>query len=105
MFTIYRWDEWWCYVEHNSILLYISSVGLKLTQAARKHRIGAARIAHVLGANVPQVSSRPSGEPEYVWVGPGDRGLELEIIGVPVDIAGESVMLIIHVMPTGSRRK
>ena len=49
-----------------------------MTQAARKHRIGAARIAYVL---------------------------ELEVIGVLVDIDGEPAMLIIHAMPTTLRRK
>lgn len=78
---------------------------VKLTQAARKHRIGAARIAHVISTYPPTVSTRPSGEPEYSWAGPDDRGLELEAIGVLVDIDGEPVMLIIHAMPTTLRRK
>jgi hypothetical protein len=45
------------------------------------------------------------GEPEFSWVGPDDRGRELEIIGVLVDIDGEPAMLIIHAMPTALRRK
>ena len=77
---------------------------LKLTQAARKHRIGAARIAAVIGTIEPTVGTRSSGEPEFSW-GPDDRGRELEIIGVLVDIAGEPAMLIIHAMPTALRRK
>ena len=78
---------------------------LKLTQAARKHRIGAARISHVVGVSQPTVGVRPSGEREYVWIGDDDRGLELEIIGVIVEIDGEPTMLIIHAMPTALRRK
>ena len=80
---------------------------LKLTQAARKHRIGAARIAAVIGTIEPTVGTRPSGEPEFSWVGPDDRGRELEIMGVlvDVDIDGEPAMLIIHAMPTALRRK
>lgn len=78
---------------------------LKLTQAARKHRIGAARIAHVISGSEPTLSTRPSGEPEYSWAGQDGRGLELEVIGVLVDIDGEPVMLIIHAMPTALRGK
>ena len=77
---------------------------LKLTQAARKHRIGAARIAAVIGTIEPTVGTRSSGEPEFSW-GPDDRGRELEIVGVLVDIDGEPAMLIIHAMPTALSRK
>ena len=77
---------------------------LKLTQAARKHRIGAARIADVIGTIEPTVGTRSSGEPEFSW-GPDDRGRELEIVGVLVVIDGEPAMLIIHAMPTALRRK
>jgi hypothetical protein len=80
-------------------------VRLKLTQAARKHRVGAARIASVISTIEPTVGTRPSGEPEFSWVGPDNRGLELEIIGVLVDIDGDRAMLIIHAMPTALRRK
>ena len=78
---------------------------LKLTQAARKHRVGAARIASVISTIEPTVGTRPSGEPEFSWAGPDDRGRELEIIGVLVDIYDEPAILIIHAMPTALRRK
>ena len=78
---------------------------LKLTKAARKHRIGVARIASVISTIEPTVGTRPSGEPEFSWAGPDDRGLELEIIGVLVDIDGDPAMLIIHAMATALRRK
>ena len=78
---------------------------LKLTQAARKHRIGAARIAHVVSTSQPTVGVRPSGEPEYYWIGGDDRGLELEIVGVLVQTDGEPAVLISHAMPTALRRK
>lgn len=78
---------------------------MKLTQAARKHRIGAARIAQVVSTSQPSVGIRPSGETEYCWVGHDDRGLELEIIGVIVETGGEQAVLIIHAMPTALRRK
>ena len=83
----------------------IVRVRLKRTQAARKHRLGSARIAHVMSTTRPTVSTRPSGEPEYSWVGPDDRGLELEIIAVMVTTEqGEPVMLVILAMPTSLRR-
>jgi hypothetical protein len=80
-------------------------VKLKLTQAARKHRIGVARIAQVVGSSQPTHGVRPSGEEEFSWVGVDDRGLELEVIGVLVQTGDEPVMLIIHAMPTGLRRR
>lgn len=46
-------------------MLHTWIVRLKLTQAARKHRLGSARIAHVVSTSQPTVSSRPSGEPEF----------------------------------------
>lgn len=67
--------------------------------------MGAARIAHVVSASVPEIGTRLSGELEYSWVGLDDRGLELEIIGVLVDLDGERGMLITHAMPTQLRRK
>ena len=88
-------------------------VGLKLTQAARKRRDGAARIVSVISTidstvgthRAASQSSAESREPESSWTGPDGRGRELEIIGVLVDIDGEPAMLIIHAMPTALRRK
>lgn len=73
---------------------------LKLTQAARKHRLGAARIAYVIANVEPTRGARPSGEREFSWIGPDDRGLELEIVGVLINYDGEESMLVIHAMPT-----
>ena len=78
---------------------------MKLTQAARKHRIGANRIPYVVSHNQPTLSTRPSGEAEFSWAGVDDRGLELEVIGVLVELDGDPAMLIIHAMPTALRRK
>lgn len=86
-------------------MLHTCIVRLKLTQAARKHRLWSARIAHVVSTSQPTVSSRPSGEPEFCWVGPDDRGLELEIIGVLVQSGTDQVMLIIHAKPTELRKR
>lgn len=78
---------------------------LKLTQAARKHRVGVARIAHVVSTCEPTVGVRPSGEPEFYWIGEDDRGLELEVIGVMVTHDDKPVLLIIHAMPTALRKR
>jgi len=59
----------------------------------------------VVSTSQPTVGVRPSGEPEYYWIGGDDRGLELEIVGVLVQTDGEPTMLIIHAMPTALRRK
>lgn len=77
-----------------------------LTQAARKHRIGKAHIAHVIAAAVPVYGTRPTGEREARWVGIDDRGIELEIVDIPdaADKAGNPVTLIIHAMPTALRK-
>ena len=59
----------------------------------------------MVSTSQPTVGARPSGEPEYCWIGEDDRGLELEIVGVLVKTDGEPTMLIIHAMPTALRRK
>jgi hypothetical protein len=41
-----------------------------------------------------------------LFVGPDDRGLELEIVAAVLDQAeGEPILLIIHVMPTSLRKQ
>jgi hypothetical protein len=42
----------------------------------------------------------PSGESRMLWVGPDDRGLELEVIAVVLD---DDTLLVLHVMPTALR--
>ena len=80
---------------------------LKLTQRARQHKVGVAHVAYVISTAVPTRGLRPSGETELVWVGTDDRGVELEVIGIPgvLDKAGDPVLLVIHAMPTALRRK
>jgi hypothetical protein len=80
-------------------------VSLKLTQAARKHWVVQPGSPLASATIEPTVGTRPSGEPQFSWAGPDDRGRDLEIIGVLVDIDGEPAMLIIHAMPTALRRK
>lgn len=78
-----------------------------MTQSARSKKIGLGRVLYVITRCQPVVSERPTGEAELSWVGSDDRGLELEIIGIPdaADRHGNPVLLIIHAMPTSFRRK
>lgn len=75
---------------------------IKFTQAARKHRIGKARVAYVIeNYEYQELESDDEKKIQYVWVAEDDRGIELEVIGVVL----ESYVLITHVMPTSFRRR
>jgi len=50
-----------------------------------------------------------AGEPvllgdQLLYLGPDDRGIELEIVAVPDD-SGRAELTVIHAMPTGLRRR
>ncbi|WP_203981733.1 hypothetical protein [Sphaerisporangium rufum] len=72
-------------------------------RSARKHRIGRAHALHVVRSGPPVVvpAADPRLEDRWVWIGPDDRGIELEVIG----ILAEKYLVILHVMPTALRRK
>ena len=78
---------------------------VRFTQAARKHRIGRSHALHVMATATPSVSESSQGEPRYDWVGADDRGVELEITAVQAtDLrSGETILLVLHVMPTALR--
>ena len=72
------------------------------TQSARKHRIGRRHARYVMDNTMPLISKASLGsQEEWRWVGPDDRGVVLEILGIV--IAPDS-MLVIHVMPHSFRR-
>ena len=53
---------------------------------------------------VPTSTSTHRGSPAWLYVGPDDRGRELEIIATEVvDPTGEENLLVVHVMPTALR--
>jgi uncharacterized protein YndB with AHSA1/START domain len=56
----------------------------------------------MLSNPIHSVDVRPSGEREFTWVAPDDRGVELEIIAVEVV---ENRVLVIHVIPTALMRR
>jgi len=75
---------------------------VKFTQSARKHRIGKAHVlAAMNAAGDPQrIPAEGDLDERLLWVGPDDRGVVLEVIGI--DVA--DYVLVIHVMPYGFRR-
>jgi len=74
----------------------------RFARSARKHRIGRAHVMHVIETVSPSdVAAVGEFDARQVWLGPDDRGVELEIVAVV--LPGE--LLVIHVMPTALRRK
>lgn len=56
---------------------------------------------HVITTVEPQrVPATQIADARLVWIGPDDRGVELEIVALDLDDA----VVVIHVMPTGLRR-
>jgi hypothetical protein len=76
---------------------------LRFYRSARKHRIGQARALHVVRSGPPAIvpAADPNLEDRWVWIGPDDRGVELEVIGILTD----KYLVIIHVMPTALRKR
>lgn len=72
----------------------------RLTQAARKRRIGVAHVRHVIencDAEPPRLNGGNIG---LQWMGADERGDVLEIMGLELtDAQGEQFLLITHVMP------
>ena len=84
----------------------LGHIRVLMTQSARSKKIGLGQVVHVITHCQPTVGKRDTGETELSWVGLDDRGLELEVIGIPdaKDRYGNPVLLIIHAMPTSFRR-
>lgn len=78
---------------------------IRFTQSARRHRIGRASARHVLATTDPTPVSTSSGGDAWLYVGPDERGRELEIIALEVQPAAapQPYLLVIHVMPTQLR--
>ncbi|GGP03319.1 hypothetical protein GCM10012278_14060 [Nonomuraea glycinis] len=76
---------------------------LRFYRSARKHRIGQAHALYVIRSGPPAIvpATDPDLEDRWVWIGPYDRGIELEVIGILAD----KYLVIIHVMPTALRRR
>ena len=76
---------------------------IRFTQSARKHRIGRASARYVLATTDPTPVTTSSGADAWLYVGPDERGRELEIVALEVADAGQPYLLVIHVMPTQLR--
>lgn len=72
---------------------------LAWTQSSRKHRIGRAHARHVINTVEPTAITTADGSEGLLWVGPDDRGLELEIVAAVLP----GLYLVIHVMPAALR--
>ncbi len=77
-------------------------VELRFTQAARRHRVGRASVRWMLARTSPAATTTKDGSQAWLWVGPDERGRELEVIAVEVQGSQDldPVLLVIHVMPT-----
>jgi hypothetical protein len=74
---------------------------IKFARSARKHRIGCAHAVHVITtAPYTRYPASHDLDPRIEWIGPDDRGVELEIIALELP----DVVLVIHVMPIAYRR-
>jgi hypothetical protein len=76
---------------------------IRFTQSARRHRIGRASARHVLATIDPMPVITSSGADAWLYVGPDERGRELEIVALEVADAVQPYLLVIHVMPTQLR--
>ena len=76
---------------------------IRFTQSARRHRIGRASARHVLATTDPTPVTTSSGAKTWLYIGPDERGRELEIIALEVADAAQPYLLVIHVMPTQLR--
>ena len=75
---------------------------VRFTRSSRKHKIGWAHALHVVETAVPtDVATTDEFDARKVWIGPDNRGVELEIMAVVL----QAELLVIHVMPTALRRK
>jgi hypothetical protein len=79
------------------------TLAIRFTQVARKHRIGRGSARHVLASTQPTAVTTTSGTEAWLYVGPDERGRELEIIQVEPADPQRPYLLVIHVMPTHLR--
>ncbi|MGJ3507766.1 hypothetical protein [Enemella sp. A6] len=77
-------------------------MGLRFTQAARKHRVGRASARHAMANTIPEPITTSRGDQGWLYIGADERGRELEIIAVEL---ADGDLLVVHVMPTAHRRK
>jgi len=68
-------------------------VYIKFTRGSRKHRIGRAHAKYVIETTEPAtIPATDSADARVVWIGPDDRGVELEIVALALPETGSSFM-------------
>jgi hypothetical protein len=79
---------------------------IRFTQAARKHRIGRASVRRVMSTVIPAGKVTTQGNQAWIYLGPDERGRELEVIAVEIgpQPGRRPYLLVIHVMPTSLRK-
>ncbi|GAB3598273.1 hypothetical protein GCM10027586_00210 [Kineococcus gypseus] len=70
------------------------------TQSTRRHRVGRGSAKHVIQTAIPFVHLEPGRDPQLWWVGPDERGRELEVMAV----WQEDLLMFVHVMPVSLRK-
>jgi hypothetical protein len=75
---------------------------VRFTRASRKHRVGRAHVRHVISTVAPVEVRTSDGRAGWLYVGPDDRGVALEVIAA--ELEGDE-LLVIHVMPRAYRRR
>lgn len=88
---------------HIRLLCYSKEVArvVRWFRSARRHRIGKARVLHVMKTIEPEQIPAGSGfDARLAWIGPDDRGAELEVVALDLPDA----VVVIHVFPTQLRR-
>ncbi len=57
---------------------------IRFTTAARRHRVGRASVRFVMARTSPTGVATSHGSPGWLWLGPDERGRQLEIVAVEV---------------------
>jgi hypothetical protein len=74
---------------------------IRFTPGSRKHRIGRKSAYHVISMTAANITTdNETAETTLSWVGPDERGRELEIVA----LNKPDCLLVIHVMPTYYRK-
>jgi hypothetical protein len=73
---------------------------IRLSTAARKHRVSKASVLHVMATSEPEEHPTKNGSIGYLYRGRDAGGRELEVIAVDVTKDGKPAWLVIHAMPT-----
>ena len=75
---------------------------VRFTRSSRKHKVGRGHALHFIATAIPtEVAATDVFDARRVWLGPDDRGVELEVVALVLP----AELLVIHVMPTALRRK